>query len=123
MTDAQVSVSIEGVWQLESYVRAGVSKSVTGVLFLTGGQWSTLYFVPQTTSGEYWGSGESGRYTLHGDRLTFHHRYTFQGGADKPVVTNLDSQVVEECRIEASVDQLTIYFPSGSIIRCRRHEK
>ena len=123
MNDAPVSVPIEGVWQLESYSGGGVSTSVSGVLFLTSGQWSTLYFVPQATSGEYWGSGESGRYALHGDRLTFHHRYTFQGGADKPVVTNLDSQVVEECRIEASVDQLTIYFPSGSIIRCRRHEK
>ena len=123
MTDAQVSVPIEGVWQLESYARGGVTTSVTGVLFLTSGQWSTLYFVPQATSGEYWGSGESGRYTLHGDRLTFYHRYTFQGGAEKPVVTNLDSQVVEECRIEADGDELTIYFPSGSVIRCRRHEQ
>jgi hypothetical protein len=108
---------------LESYVRAGVSASLAGVLFLTSGQWSTLYFVPHATSGEYWGSGESGRYTLHGDRLTFYHHYTFQGGADKPVVTNLDSQVVEECRIEASGDQLTIHFPSGSIIRCQRHQE
>jgi len=123
MIDAHVSAPIEGVWQLKSYAREGVSTAVTGVLFLTSGQWSTLYFVPEATSGKYWGSGESGRYTLYGDRLTFYHHYTFQGGAEKPVVTNLDSQVVEECRIEASGDQLTIYFPSGSIIRCLRHEK
>lgn len=123
MTDAGISVPIEGAWQLQSYARGDVSTAVTGVLLLTAGQWSTLYFVPQATSGEYWGSGECGRYTLRGDRLTFFHRYTFQGGGDQPIVTNLDSQIVEECRIEASGDQLTIYFPSGSVIRCRRHQE
>ncbi len=114
---------IEGAWQLESYARADTTTAVKGVLLLTGGQWSTLYFVAQAAAGQYWGSGESGRYALQGDRLTFYHRYTFQGGGDKPLVTNLDSQVVEECRIEASGDQLTIHFPSGSVIRCRRHKE
>jgi hypothetical protein len=123
MTDADVSVPIEGAWQLESYSRGDVSTAVAGVLLLTSGQWSTLYFVPQANSGQYWGSGESGRYTARSNRLTFYHRYTFQGGGDRPIVTNLDSQVVEECRIEVSKDQLTIYFPSGSIIRCRRHQE
>jgi len=111
--------SVAGAWQLESYAHDGVTTAVSGVLLLTDGQWATLYFVPQSTPGQYWGSGESGRYKLDGDRLTFYHQYTFQGGGERPVRMELNSQVVEECRIELS-EVLTIYFPSGSIIRCRR---
>lgn len=123
MADPGTAVPIEGAWQLESYARGGVSTSVTGVLLLTDGVWSTLYFVPESVAGQYWGSGESGSYTLNGDRLTFHHQLTFQGGANKPILMDLNSKIVEECRIEAFQEMLTIYFPSGSIIRCRRHER
>jgi hypothetical protein len=121
MPNPEITVPIEGAWQLESYARNGISTAVQGVLLLTAGRWSTLYFVPQS-SGQYWGSGESGRFTLNGDRLTFFHQHTFQGGGEKPILIELNSQVVEECRIEASPDLLTIYFPSGSVIRCRRHQ-
>lgn len=122
MSKLDNGLPIEGAWQLESYARGETATPVTGVLLLTAGRWSTLYFVPQS-SGQYWGSGEAGHYTLKADRLTFHHQYTFQGGGDKALLMDLDSKVIEECRIESSVDTLTIYFPSGSIIRCRRHEE
>jgi hypothetical protein len=118
MSNQGVGTAIEGAWQLESYARGGVTTAVSGVLLLTAGRWSTLYFVPQAAD-KHWGSGESGRYTLREDHLTFYHQYTFQGGGDKPIVMDLDSKVVEDCRIELT-DVLTIYFPSGSVIRCRR---
>lgn len=121
MSNLRSGVSIEGAWDLESYARGGVSTAVTGVLLLTAGRWSTLYFVPQATANQYWGSGESGRYTWRDNRLTFYHQHTFQGGADKPLVMELDSKVVEECALEMAENLLTIHFPSGSVIRCRRH--
>src|ERR1700692_3907038 len=115
----QSDTSIEGAWQLESYARGGVTTAVCGVLLLTCGQWSTLYFLPQAP-GTSWGSAESGRYTVKDERLTFYHQYTFQGGGEKSIVMDLNSKVVEDCRIEIA-ENLTIFFPSGSVIRCRRH--
>jgi hypothetical protein len=109
----------EGVWQMESFTRGEQTTAVRGVLFLTAGRWSTLYFVPAGEAG-HWGSGESGRYELSGDQLTFFHQHTFQGGGGRDIVMNLDSHVVERCRIECDAQHLTIFFPSGSIIRFTR---
>ena len=121
MANLPNSPNIEGVWHLESYVRDGQATSVTGIFILTDGQWSTLYFVPQAQSGQYWGSAESGRYQVQGDCLTFHHELTFQGGGGKPLLIDLASTTVEAFRLTINDGSLTIDFPSGSVIHCRRH--
>ena len=57
---------IEGAWRMESYVRNGDAVSLSGVLLLAAGRWSTLYFVPQRGTDECWGSAEAGRYEVLG---------------------------------------------------------
>lgn len=109
----------EGVWQMESFTRGETTTAVRGVLCLTASRWCTLYFVPAGEAG-HWGSGESGRYELAEDQLTFFHQHTFQGGGGRDMVMNLDSHVVERCRIECDAQNLAIFFPSGSIIRFAR---
>jgi len=121
MPNPDRSSSLAGAWRLESYARGGVSKEIKGDLFFTDHRWSTLYFVPQEASGEFWASGETGRYSQAGDCLTFFHEQTFQGGAGKPLVIDCNSQVVENCRFELAVETLAIHFPSGGVIRARRH--
>ena len=115
--------TIDGAWRLESYIRDGRATAVAGVLIITAGRWSTLYFVPQTQASECWGSAESGRYRLKEDRLTFYHEFTFQGGGGKPLLIDLASTTVETCRIDLAAGTLVIHFPSGSVIHCRRHSE
>lgn len=114
-------VAIEGAWRLESYVRDGNSTAVTGILLLTAGHWSTLYFVPQAGGGGYRGSAEAGRYFLKEDQLTFEHELTFQGGGDTRLFIDLASTTLEKCRIVLTPATLVIHFPSGSVIHCHRH--
>ena len=106
---------------MECYLRDGKPVRLKGNLFFTRGQWSALYFVPQEAANDYWGSAESGRYTLRKDRLTFQHEFTFQGSTGTPVKMELASTIVETCVIEPRAEKLTIHFPSGNTIHCRRY--
>lgn len=123
MADQSSTLTIEGAWRIESYVRNGETLSLTGVLFVTAGRWSTLYFISQPGTDECWGSAESGRYDLKDDQLTFHHEFTFQGGGDKELLIDLASDTVEICRIVLTPEMLTIHFPSGNVIHCRRYSE
>lgn len=105
---------------MESYVRNGEAVSLTGVLLMTAGRWSTLYFIAQQGANDCWGSAESGRYDLKGDQLTFHHEFTFQGGGEKKLLIDLASTTVEVCRIVLTSEILKIHFPAGNVIHCRR---
>ena len=106
---------------MESYVREGNPVLLTGILLLTAGRWSTLYFVPQPGSGEKWGSAEAGRYEVENNQVTFRHELTFQGGGGKQLFMELASTTVEACGIVLTPEILEIYFPSGSVIHCRRY--
>ena len=114
---------IDGAWRMESSVRNGEAVPLTGVLLMTAGRWSTLYFIPQPGANERWGSAESGRYQVEGDQLTFHHEFTFQGGGDKKLLIDLASTTVEICKIVLTSEILKIHFPSGTIIHCRRYSE
>ena len=105
---------------MECYVRDGKPIGLKGNLFFADGRCSTLYFVPQEATNNNWGSAESGRYTLRDDQLTFQHEFTFQGSAATPLKIDLASTVVETCVIKLHSEKLTIHFPSGNIIHCRR---
>lgn len=111
---------IEGAWRIRAYVRNGQSISLSGILLMTAGRWSTLYFVPEPGTTEFWGSAESGRYQLQGDQLSFRHEFTFQGGAGKKLLIDLASTTEEMCKIVLTPEILEIYFPSGNVIHCRR---
>jgi len=115
------AVLIEGAWRMESYIRDGEAQALTGVLLMTAGRWSTLYFIPQAGANDYWGSAEAGRYEMKDDQLTFHHEFTFQGGGSKERLIDLASTTVEACRIVWTPETLEIYFPSGNEIACRRY--
>lgn len=113
-----MSQTVEGVWTTETYVVGGKETSVDGVLFLTRGQWSTLYFVP----GEQgpWASAEAGRFTCDGQTLTFHHRLVFQGGGGRSLQIDQHAAREERCRVTCADDRLTIDFPSGNTLHLRR---
>jgi predicted acyltransferase len=123
MPNQSNTMVIEGAWRMESYVRNREAVSLTGVLLMTAGRWSTLYFIPQPGANECWGSAESGRYDVKGDRLTFHHEFAFQGGGDEKLVIDLASTTVEICKIVLTSEILKIYFPSGNVIHCRRYSE
>jgi hypothetical protein len=114
---------IEGAWRMESYVHNCEAVSLTGILLMTAGRWSTLYFIPQPGANECWGSAESGRYDVKGDQLTFHHEFTFQGGGDERLLIDLASTTVEICKIVMTSEILKIHFPSGNVIHCRRYSE
>jgi hypothetical protein len=117
------TVAIEGAWRMESYVRNGEAIVLTGVLLITAGRWSTLYFIPQASTEECWSSAESGRYQLNGDQLTFHHEFKFQGGGGKTLLIDPASTTVEICKIVLTSEMLEIDFPSGNVIHCRRYSE
>jgi hypothetical protein len=106
---------------MESYVRIREAAPLTGVLVMTAGRWSTLYFISQPGTNERWGSAESGRYEVKEDQLTFYHELTFQGGVGEEPVMDLASVTVEICSIVLTSDTLDIHFPSGNVIHCRRY--
>jgi len=112
---------IEGAWRMTSYVRSQEAVSLNGVLLLTAGRGSTLYFFQQPGTDGTWGSAESGRYKVKGDQLIFHHEFTFQGGGGKRLVIDLASTTVEVCRIVLTSEILETCFPSGNVIHCRRY--
>ena len=114
---------IEGAWRMESYVRNGDAVSLSGVLLLAAGRWSTLYFVPQRGTDECWGSAEAGRYEVNGDQLSFHHEFIFQGGGGKKLLIDLASTTLEVCKIVLTSETLEIHFPSGNVIHCRSYSE
>jgi len=123
MPNQSHTMVIDGVWRMESRVRNGEAIPLTGVLFMMAGRWSTLYFIPQPSANEYWGSAESGRYDLMGDQITFYHVFTFQGGGEKKLLIDLASTTVEICKIVLTPEILKIHFPSGNVIHCRRYSE
>lgn len=121
MPNQRSSSVIDGAWRMESYIRDGKSISPAGILLMTEGRWSTLYFISEgSRTNERWGSAEAGRFELNQDQLIFHHEFTFQGGGGKELLMDLSSSTVETCRIEFTSESLRIFFPSGSAIHCRR---
>lgn len=113
-----MSQGVDGVWATETYVVAGKATSIDGVLFLTAGYWSTLYFVPGQQGA--WGSAEAGRYSFDGTVLTFHHRLVFQGGGGRPLQIDQQADREERCGVVFADDCLTISFPSGNHLHLRR---
>ena len=117
------AVPIEGAWTVLDYAigDSPTATPVVGQLLFADGRWSTVYFVDEGPKG-LWGSGEGGEYVREGDRLTFTHRLTFQGGAGKELITNPRNSRIEPCRITLDADTMVIRFPSGSRLRCRRYK-
>ena len=109
---------IEGAWRTARYIVNDVPTEVDGVLLLVDGRWATVYFVPGVDGP--WGSGEAGAYELDGDRLSFHHRLTFQGGGGRPLHMTQEATHVETCPITIDEDRLTIQFPGGNTLICER---
>jgi len=109
---------VEGAWRTVRYIVNNASTDVDGVLLLVEGRWATVYFVPG--AGGPWGSGEAGAYELDGDRLSFHHRLTFQGGGGRPLHMTQEATHVETCPITIANDTLTIQFPGGNTLICQR---
>ena len=111
---------IEGAWRTATYVVAGRSTGIDGVLLFADGEWSTLYFVPGPTDVGPWAIAEAGRYELDGERLTFHHRLLFQGGGGRQLDMDQHAARVEPCRIRLEDRTLAIHFPSGNSLVCER---
>ncbi len=110
--------SVDGAWEILSYVVGGRSTPVQGVLLLTMGHWATVYFVPGDAGP--WGSAESGLFAYENGQLTFHHRQTFQGGGGRELAIDQAGTRVEVCRVEVGGDALTVEFPSGNTLNLRR---
>lgn len=109
---------VDGVWRTETYVVAGRSTPVNGVLFLTAGQWATLYFVPGDAGP--WGSAEAGSYRYEDGTLTFLHRLVFQGGGGRSLAIDEHASREERCRTSLEGGRLTISFPSGNHLHLTR---
>jgi len=119
MPDQSDAKVIAGAWRMTPYVRDQEAASLNGVLLLTVGRWSTLYFFQQPGRDGTWGSAESDRHRPTGDQLCFHYEFKFQGGGCKPPVIDLASTEVEVSKIVLIPEILVIYFPSGNLIHCR----
>ena len=113
------ALPIEGAWTITDYVVGGTPTVIEGLLLFADGRWTTLFFVGAIDQSP-WASGEGGEYQREEDRLVFTHRYTFQGAGGRPLTVNPRNDRVEPCRIEIDRSTLTIHFPSGSELRCRR---
>jgi hypothetical protein len=118
MSTVEANDAVHGAWQTVRYVVNGTPSEIDGVLLFVDGQWSTLYFVPGSQGP--WGSGEAGRYELDGSTLAFHHRLMFQGGGGRPLHLTQQASHVEACPISVDGGTLTIHFPSGNTLLCRR---
>jgi hypothetical protein len=110
----------EGAWQVETYVVKGSPTAVDGMLLLTAGRWSTLYFVPRPAGP--WASAEAGAYKIEGDTLTFYHRLLFQGGGASALEINQTADRVEVCTVQVDGTRMAISFPSGNTLHCQRFE-
>lgn len=109
---------LDGAWQLHEYVVGGQPSPIDGLLLFAGRRWSTVFFVPAGAG--WWGSAEAGEYAFDGASLTFTHRYTFQGGGGRPLVLDPANDRIEPCGVTLSDAALTITFPSGNHLHCRR---
>ena len=112
------AADLEGAWRIHSYVVAGRSTPVHGVLLLAAGHWSTLYF----TTGEAgeWASAEAGRYEADHRHLSFHHRLMFQGGGGQDLRMTQTASHVETCPYQLDQGRLVIHFPSGNQLHLER---
>lgn len=119
-----------GAWQPERYlINDGGERAVTGQIFFAENDWTVLFFVLDDDGQPTRGSGEGGTYTLHGDSLTFTHRYHLSGGeatgslAESPLrmeIHDAADAATEPCTIDLDGERLTIYFPSGNAMTFRK---
>ena len=122
--------ALQGAWQPERYlIKDGGELAVTGQIFFAETDWTVLFFVLDDDGQPTRGSGEGGTYTLHGDSLTFTHRYHLSAGeaADGLTESALRMEIhdaadaaTEPCTIDLDGERLTIYFPSGNAMIFRR---
>jgi hypothetical protein len=118
MTQPASTSTLDGAWRTARYVVKGNATEIDGVLLLTDGHWSTLYFVDGPEGA--WGSAEAGTYRFDGATLTFVHRLMFQGSGGRPLHLTQTASHVEACPITLTEDSLTIQFPSGNTLVCHR---
>ncbi len=122
--------TLHGAWQPERYlIKNGGELAVTGQIFFAENDWTVLFFVLDDQGQPTRGSGEGGTYTLHGDSLTFTHRYHLSAGeaADGLTESPLRMEIhdaadaaTEPCTIDLDGGNLKIYFPSGNVMTFRR---
>jgi hypothetical protein len=121
---------LRGAWSAESYVlKNGSVHHVEGLMLFTEREWAVVYFVKDDQGKPQRGAGEGGPYRLEGDRLVLTRDYLVIAGSaigslpEIPLrfdVPGVKEPVVEECRLEASADRITIEFPSGNRMGFRR---
>ena len=121
---------LQGAWQPERYIlAAGDEQAVTGQIFFAEEDWTVLFFVLGEDGQPKRGSGEGGTYTLHGDSLTFTHRYHLSGGEatgslpSSPMRMEIHEAAdadTEPCTITIEGEVLSILFPSGNTMTFRR---
>jgi hypothetical protein len=127
---AAQEADLRGSWSAESYVlKDGSVHHVEGLMLFTEKEWSVVYFVKDDQGKPQRGAGEGGPYRLEGDRLVLTRDYLVIASSaigslpEIPLrfdVPGVKEPVVEECRLEASADRITIEFPSGNRMGFRR---
>ena len=121
---------LHGAWQPDRYlIKDGGELAVTGRIFFAEHDWTVLFFVLDDEGQPTRGSGEGGTYTLHGDSLTFTHRYHLSAGeapdglTESPLrmeIYDAAEAATEACTIALDGDRLTISFPSGNAMTFRQ---
>lgn len=116
---------IQGAWKIVGYkLKEGGVPRVRGTIIFGEYDWVVLFFVVDVEGKPLRASGEGGTYLLEGDRLVFTHMYLMASGGEpvdglskNPPEMKLDGRQKEECRIELTGRELTIFFPSGNLLR------
>ena len=119
---------LQGAWKIEGYeLKEGGVPRVRGTIIFGEHDWVVLFFVVDAEGRPLRASGEGGAYVLEGDRLVFTHMYLMSSGGEpvdglskNPPEMKLDGRQKEECRIELTGKKLTIFFPSGNLLRLAR---
>ena len=119
---------LQGAWKIVGYeLKEGGMPRVRGTIVFGKHDWVVLFFVVDAEGRPLRASGEGGTYVLEGDRLVFTHMYLMASGGEpvdglskNPPKMKLDGRQKEECRIELMGKKLTIFFPSGNLLRLAR---
>jgi hypothetical protein len=121
---------IRGTWHTETYLlKDGTKRVVKGHIFFAAREWTVLFFIVDEANQPASGSAEGGTYSQTGDEILLRHVYHMSsakavaGPGASPFrlqVHDVTRAPEELCRVEVNGDVLTLRFPSGNAMLCRR---
>lgn len=108
--------NLSGAWTMVKYEGPATHGTASGQILFADGHFSLTYVMDD--KGQKSGRAHAGTYTVSGDKLTYHVKWTFQYAEGKGSVGEKESD--RDTKFALNGDTLVITFSNGSVQTFKR---